>query len=113
MLAFFTSPLFKYGAGAIAIGLLIWFAVDTFNDFKRDLIRQGVEQCQADYKKQVEENDKRNREVEQSIATALQDKLDAFTEEQESRKQQATSIISKIEYRDLPANCEIPQTIST
>jgi hypothetical protein len=73
--AFFARPLVKYLGGALLIGLMIWFAVNKWNNFKDGLIEEGRlagrAEVTAEFEALVAENNRVNREVEQRVDGAL------------------------------------------
>lgn len=75
LLAFFTKPLVKYLGGAILIGLLCWFAVHKWNNFKEGLVEEGRqlgrEEVTIEFENLVADNNETNRKVEQKVEEAL------------------------------------------
>jgi hypothetical protein len=77
LLSFFARPLVKYLGGALLIGLMVWFAVHKWNNYKDSLIEEGRLKGRAEitleYKKIVASNDATNRRVEKKVDEALGD----------------------------------------
>lgn len=73
--AFFARPLVKYLGGALLIGLAVWFAVHSFNNWKDGIREEGRLQGRAEVTKEfqaiVDENNRVNRKVEQKVDDAL------------------------------------------
>lgn len=102
--AFLAKPLIKrfgkYFLGAIAIGLLSWFIIGKWNDFKDDLVEQGrkkgVAEATEKFNKQIADNDRRNRKVEEQTEKTVIKFVDRIVKTNNKRKDEEQEISEDI-----------------
>jgi hypothetical protein len=89
VLAFVSKPIVKYLGGALVIGLAVWFAVHSWNNYKAGLIEQGrkagFSQAEAQFNAKIAENDRVNREVERGLIQGLTGFAKAFNDQRDTR----------------------------
>lgn len=119
----FAKPLFKkfgkYFIGAVLLGLLIWFLHNTWDNYKQSIYDEGysngVEDTTKKFKKIVEENNKRNREIENDINKSVKDIDKKITKKRVTRKKNeeklSKDIMKEISELEDEEACVIPVDI--
>ena len=122
ILAFVSKPIVKYLGGALVVGLAVWFAIHTWNNFKEGLIEQGrkagFEQAEKQFNARIAENDRVNRRVEQGLTEGISEFLKGFSARQNQRivvenrigRDITREIASKPEVYNNP-ECVVPQDV--